>query len=257
MHSGLSRSFRSILGSIPVIQVYPGSCIRVHPGHSGLSWFMHSGPSRSFRSILVHAFGSIPVTFRSILVHAFGSIPVTFRSILVHAFGSIPVIQVYPGSCIRVHLGHIQVYSGSCIRVYPSHSGLSWFMHSGLSRSHSGLSWFIGIRVHPGSNFPHNVPMYPSKARAATGEQAITESVSQCIQARREQPRGSSIRAVAGPQKGGASYNLWLHPLTEHATKEGQAVSTLFWPTGFLHENPRPKTGLLFITRQSEANVLA
>ncbi|PKI71952.1 hypothetical protein CRG98_007635 [Punica granatum] len=46
------------------IQVYPGSCIRVHPGHSGLSWFMHSGPSRSFRSILVHTFGSIRVIQR-------------------------------------------------------------------------------------------------------------------------------------------------------------------------------------------------
>ncbi|PKI70450.1 hypothetical protein CRG98_009160 [Punica granatum] len=34
-------------------------------------------------------------------------------------------------------------------------------------------------------------------------------------------------------------------------------VSTPFWPTGFLHENPRPKPGLLFITRQSEANMRA
>ncbi|PKH64287.1 hypothetical protein CRG98_050193, partial [Punica granatum] len=94
-HSGLSRSFRSILvhafGSIPVIKVYPGSCILVHPGHSGLSWFMHSGPSRSFRSILVHAFGFIPV----IQVYP------------VHAFGSIPVVQVYPGSSIRVYPDHI------------------------------------------------------------------------------------------------------------------------------------------------------
>ncbi|OWM90304.1 hypothetical protein CDL15_Pgr014142 [Punica granatum] len=92
MHSGPSRSFRSILvhafGSIPVtfrsILVHAFGSIPV-----------------TFRSILVHAFGSILVTFRSfrsILVHAFGSIPVTFRSILVHAFGSIPVIQVYPGS---------------------------------------------------------------------------------------------------------------------------------------------------------------
>ncbi|PKI48354.1 hypothetical protein CRG98_031252, partial [Punica granatum] len=54
-----------------------------------------------------------------------------------------------------------------------------------------------------------------------------------------------------GPIKG-ASHDLWLHPLTEHATKEGQAVSTPFWPTGFPHENPRSKPGLLFTTRQSE-----
>ncbi|PKI56798.1 hypothetical protein CRG98_022810 [Punica granatum] len=33
------------------------------------------------------------------------------------------------------------------------------------------------------------------------------------------------------------------------------SVSTPFWPTGFLHENPRSKPGLLFITRQSKANV--
>ncbi|PKI70463.1 hypothetical protein CRG98_009133 [Punica granatum] len=31
-------------------------------------------------------------------------------------------------------------------------------------------------------------------------------------------------------------------------------VSTPFWPTGFPHENPRSKPGLLFMTRQSEAN---
>ncbi|PKI32373.1 hypothetical protein CRG98_047236, partial [Punica granatum] len=115
MHSGLSRPSRSILahafGSIPAIQVYPGSCIRVYPGHTGLSWLMHSGLSRPYRSILAHAFGSIPA------------------------------IQVYLGSCIRV-------YPGSCIRVYPDHSGPSWSTHSGLSRSFrsilvpSGLSRF-------------------------------------------------------------------------------------------------------------------
>ncbi|PKI74820.1 hypothetical protein CRG98_004838 [Punica granatum] len=113
-HSGPSRSFRSILvtfGSIPVIQVhpgltqlfpiiqvYPGPCIRVHPGHSGPSWFMHSGPSRSHSGL-------------SWFMHS--GISRSFRSILVHALGSIPVIQVYPGSCIRVHPGHIQVYPGS------------------------------------------------------------------------------------------------------------------------------------------------
>ncbi|PKI45252.1 hypothetical protein CRG98_034357 [Punica granatum] len=51
-----------------------------------------------------------------------------------------------------------------------------------------------------------------------------------------------------------ASHGLWLHLLTEHATKEGQAVSTPFWPTGFPHEDSRLKPGALFITRQSEAN---
>ncbi|PKI49900.1 hypothetical protein CRG98_029712 [Punica granatum] len=127
VHSGLSRSFRSILihafGSIPVIQVYPGSCIRVYPDHSGLSSFMHSGLSRSFRSIPVHAFGSILVIQvypdSCIRVHPGHSglswfmhsgLSRSFRSILVHAFGSIPIIQIYPGSCIRV---------------YPGHSGLS------------------------------------------------------------------------------------------------------------------------------------
>ncbi|PKI61054.1 hypothetical protein CRG98_018556 [Punica granatum] len=76
------------------------------------------------------------------------------------------------------------------------------------------------------------------------------------VQTRCEQPPwGSGIRAVAGSKKGGASYNLWLHPLTEHATKDGQAVSTPFWPTGFVHEYTRSKPGLLFITRQSEVKV--
>ncbi|PKI60858.1 hypothetical protein CRG98_018731 [Punica granatum] len=36
---------------------------------------------------------------------------------------------------------------------------------------------------------------------------------------------------------------------------EMSSVSTPFWPTVFLQENPRPKPGLLFITGQSEANV--
>ncbi|PKI38242.1 hypothetical protein CRG98_041368 [Punica granatum] len=35
----------------------------------------------------------------------------------------------------------------------------------------------------------------------------------------------------------------------------GVPVSTPFWPTSFLHENPRSKPRLLFITRQSEVNV--
>ncbi|PKI58163.1 hypothetical protein CRG98_021451 [Punica granatum] len=39
--------------------------------------------------------------------------------------------------------------------------------------------------------------------------------------------------------KSGASHDLWLHPLIEHATKEGQAVSTPFWPTGSQHKNAR------------------
>ncbi|OWM90791.1 hypothetical protein CDL15_Pgr002714 [Punica granatum] len=135
MHSGLSRPSRSILahafGSTPAIQVYPGSCIRVYPGHTGLSWLMHSGLSRPFRSILAHAFGSI----------------------LAHAFGSIPTIQVHPGPRIRV-----------C----PGHSGPSWFLlvYPGfkfLVKVYPGF-----FRVHPDLNFQHNIPTCPSKAQAAT-----------------------------------------------------------------------------------------
>ncbi|OWM84412.1 hypothetical protein CDL15_Pgr002717 [Punica granatum] len=70
---------------------------------------------------------------------------------------------------------------------------------------------------------------------------------------RGEPPRRTTTEAVAGTKKG-ASHDLWLHPLTEHATKEGQAVSTPFWPTGFSREDSRPKLRTLFITRQSEAN---
>ncbi|PKI73729.1 hypothetical protein CRG98_005878 [Punica granatum] len=36
-----------------------------------------------------------------------------------------------------------------------------------------------------------------------------------------------------------------------------RVASTPFWPTGFLREDLRPKLGLLFTTRQSEANVRA
>ncbi|PKI40402.1 hypothetical protein CRG98_039206 [Punica granatum] len=39
-----------------------------------------------------------------------------------------------------------------------------------------------------------------------------------------------TTEAVAGTKKG-ASHDLWLPPLIEHATKEGQAVSTPFWST--------------------------
>ncbi|PKI37111.1 hypothetical protein CRG98_042498 [Punica granatum] len=126
-HSGPSRSF----GSIPVTQVLLGH-IRVHPGHSGLSWFMHSGLSRSFRSIMDHAFGSIPVvqvypgscirvypgrSGLSWFMHS--GLSRSFKSILVHAFGSIPVLQVYPGSCIRVYPGRSGLSWLICIRVHP------------------------------------------------------------------------------------------------------------------------------------------
>ncbi|OWM72691.1 hypothetical protein CDL15_Pgr009148 [Punica granatum] len=40
-----------------------------------------------------------------------------------------------------------------------------------------------------------------------------------------------TTEAVAGTKKG-ASHDLWLPLLIEHATKEGQAVSTPFWSTG-------------------------
>ncbi|PKI71951.1 hypothetical protein CRG98_007634 [Punica granatum] len=43
--------------------------------------------------------------------------------------------------------------------------------------------------------------------------------------------------AVAGT-KWDASHDLWLHPLIERATKEGQAVSTPFWSTGSNREHP-------------------
>ncbi|PKI35504.1 hypothetical protein CRG98_044105, partial [Punica granatum] len=73
------------------------------------------------------------------------------------------------------------------------------------------------------------------------------------VRGRGEPPRRATTKAVAGTKKG-ASHDLWLHPLTEHATKEGQAVSNPFWPTGFPHEDFRPKPGALFIIRQSKAN---
>ncbi|OWM77054.1 hypothetical protein CDL15_Pgr002577 [Punica granatum] len=40
-----------------------------------------------------------------------------------------------------------------------------------------------------------------------------------------------TTEAVAGTKKG-AFHDLWLPPPIEHATKEGQAVSTPFWSTG-------------------------
>ncbi|PKI64331.1 hypothetical protein CRG98_015276 [Punica granatum] len=115
--------------------------------------------------------------------------------------------------------------------VSPEHGELQQKVHPVFFRVHLGF-----FRVRPGLNFQRDVPLYPSKARAAMGGTAS------------EQSPGA---------KRDASYNLWLHPLTEHATKEGQAVSTPFWPTGFLHKNPRSKPGLLFITRQSEANPIS
>ncbi|PKI70477.1 hypothetical protein CRG98_009147, partial [Punica granatum] len=68
----------------------------------------------------------------------------------------------------------------------------------------------------------------------------------------------SSHRGTVSEQspdpKGGVFYNLWLHPIIEYATKEGQAISTPFWPTGSRHEDSWPKLELQFMTRQSEAN---
>ncbi|OWM84350.1 hypothetical protein CDL15_Pgr023870 [Punica granatum] len=70
---------------------------------------------------------------------------------------------------------------------------------------------------------------------------------------RGELPQRATTGAVAGTKRG-ASHDLWLPPFIEHATKEGQAVSTPFWPTGFPHEDFQPRLGTLFITQQSEAN---
>ncbi|OWM72938.1 hypothetical protein CDL15_Pgr016498 [Punica granatum] len=61
-------------------------------------------------------------------------------------------------------------------------------------------------------------------------------------------------KKVAGAQMG-ASYDLWLHPLIEHATKEGQAVSTPFWSTGSKDKNVGPRLKLLLMTWQPGANV--
>ncbi|PKH89643.1 hypothetical protein CRG98_049912 [Punica granatum] len=74
------------------------------------------------------------------------------------------------------------------------------------------------FRVRPGLNFQRNVPTCPSEVRVAVG--------------------GIRYQNCRRAQKGDAYYGLWLHPLTEHATKEGQAVSTPFWAIGFLQENP-------------------
>ncbi|PKI41310.1 hypothetical protein CRG98_038296 [Punica granatum] len=43
--------------------------------------------------------------------------------------------------------------------------------------------------------------------------------------------QGVTTRRSPGPKRD-ASHDLWLPPLIEHATKEGQAVNTLFWSTG-------------------------
>ncbi|OWM72782.1 hypothetical protein CDL15_Pgr024834 [Punica granatum] len=51
-----------------------------------------------------------------------------------------------------------------------------------------------------------------------------------------ELPRRMTTRRSLEPKRD-ASHDLWLPPLIEHATKEGQAVSTPFWPTGFPHED--------------------
>ncbi|PKI64953.1 hypothetical protein CRG98_014647 [Punica granatum] len=53
---------------------------------------------------------------------------------------------------------------------------------------------------------------------------------------------GEQYRGSRRAQKGVVSYNIWLHPLIEHATKEGQAISTQFWSIG-------SNKGLLAIAR--------
>ncbi|OWM69407.1 hypothetical protein CDL15_Pgr012686 [Punica granatum] len=170
------------------------------------------------RSTLV-TFGSIPV----IRVHPDHLGPSrSLRSTLV-TFGSIPVIQVHPGPIQLLLI--IQVYPGSCIRVHPGHSGPSRSLRSTLVTFGS----IPVIQVHPSPIQLLSI----IQGTSSHGEAATKRSL--------------------GPKRG-ASHGLWLHPLTEHATKEGQAVSTPFWPTGFPHEDSRPKPGTLFITRQSEAN---
>ncbi|OWM87080.1 hypothetical protein CDL15_Pgr011725 [Punica granatum] len=101
-------------------------------------------------------------------------------------------------------------------------------MHSGPSRSSKS------ILVHAFGSIP--VIQCPNTSKQGMSNQGE-----------------ATTKRSPGPKKG-VSHGLWLHPLIEHATKEGQAVSTPFWPTGFPHENPQPKLGTLFVTRRSEAN---
>ncbi|PKI62015.1 hypothetical protein CRG98_017601 [Punica granatum] len=161
------------LGSISVIQVYPGSCIRVYPDHSGLPWFMHSGLPRSFRSTLVHAFGSTPViqvypgscirlypghSGLSWFMHS--ALPRSFGSILVHAFGSTPVIRVYPGSCIRVYPGHsgTQGPPRSGNKPQMTFRSSTWFPE-GRSSGHERL--LASLRGTSMGNREHNDPRAP------------------------------------------------------------------------------------------------
>ncbi|PKI68459.1 hypothetical protein CRG98_011148 [Punica granatum] len=80
--------------------------------------------------------------------------------------------------------------------------------------------WTLPIAHAGPDESPHSGP-YTSK----TEEQATIESCT---------------RKVAGAQMG-ASHGLWLHPLIEHATKEGQAVSTPFWSTDSKDKNVGPR----------------
>ncbi|PKI33272.1 hypothetical protein CRG98_046338 [Punica granatum] len=147
-------------------------------------------------------------------------------------FESIPALNFCSGLSrpLRVHPGFKFLFRSILAPSGPSR----------LLRVHPGFKFLVQVypgffRVHPDLNFQRNIPTCPSKVRAAIG--------------------GKWYQSCRRAEKGGAYYGLWLHPLTEHATKEKQAVSTPFWPTSFLHENPRSKPRLLFITRQSKVNV--
>ncbi|PKI48577.1 hypothetical protein CRG98_030996 [Punica granatum] len=67
-------------------------------------------------------------------------------------------------------------------------------------------------------------------------------SFSRTSKTKEQAAMGRDTKVVA-ETKWGVSHDLWLHPLIEHATKEGQAVSTLFWPAGSQQRTPDQSSG--------------
>ncbi|PKI51048.1 hypothetical protein CRG98_028573 [Punica granatum] len=118
-----------------------------------------------------------------------------------------------------------------------SHGALrdSYILVSGPSR------FKFPFRVHPGLKFLFgSIP-----ARCPDTSKQGTSS------------HGGTVLEQSTDLKGDASYNLWLHPLIEHATKEGQALSTPFWPTSSRREDSLSKFGSLFMIGKPEANMRA
>ncbi|PKI61295.1 hypothetical protein CRG98_018321 [Punica granatum] len=110
---------------------------------------------------------------------------------------------------------------------------------------------------HPRPTFTRRQPWSPTLLGIPKGNGQViySDKIPDRLSYRAQPSKADSSSSTAGDQARNPNSSRQLTPI--EGRKRRGAVSTPFWPTDFLYENPRPKPGLLFITRQPEANMRA